>query len=276
LKEWARKKFEEFSEWEEQDNNGRTYNAYEKPGQEILSILIKTWRMEDEIEGSTPQATLEEFYLLQEKQLERYFRYFKHDRELTPFDCKGHEYLKIPENKEVTITGQTAFSDDGLLTHDWLRALLDKFRQDDVLDGEVEMDCSQNSPVCDANAKNLEGPSIQNVESELEGLQIEDESIISSSKTTNTIERSTAGTESSSLLIRDSVILETNETDTMGSPSVEQSNSWGDDSPSLLESSPIGKEVLATENEGKYTTLEELADILLRRLLDATGITASP
>jgi hypothetical protein len=251
LKEWARKKFEEFSEWEEQDNNGRTYNAYEKPGQEILNILIKTWRMEDEIEGSTPQTTLEEFFLLQDKKLENYFRYFKHDKELTPFDCRGHEYLKIPENKEATITGRTAFGDDGSLTHDWLRALLDKFRHDDVLDGEGEMDCSQNTPVCDVNAKDLEGPSTQNVESELEGLQVEDESIISSSKTTNTIERPTAGTRSSSLLIRDPVILETNETDTMGSPLVEQGNSGVDDSPSLLESSPIGKEVLATESEGE-------------------------
>lgn len=101
-----------------QNNNYITYSAYEKQGKEILRTLTEIWNMEDETQDNTPPATLDEIYLLQDKKLEKDFRYFKHDKELTPFTCKYHEYLKIPENKENAIPGQTAFGDDGSLTHD--------------------------------------------------------------------------------------------------------------------------------------------------------------
>ena len=217
LIEWARTKFEDYSTWEKQDNNARTYNAYPKPGLELLKILTNTWKMKDEMEDDTPTATMDKFYLLQNKKLEKYFRQFKHDRELTPFICTGHEYLKVLDNKEVATISQTPFRDDGLLTHDWLRALLDKFKEDDIQDGESETHGSQTPPLCDSNSTNLEGRSIQNAESESESLQIWDKSIICSSKTANATKGSIAETEPGSLLTRDPTILETNETDALES-----------------------------------------------------------
>jgi len=124
---WIDRMLKEYEEWEGKYNATERFGSYKRPGQELLKIIKKASKINEDKEKLSQDAKQDAFTKI-EGELAGLYDKHKPDKELARLVCSGHEYIEVHDKNTMTDSERAHFDTDGKLTAKWLSELLDSYQ----------------------------------------------------------------------------------------------------------------------------------------------------
>ena len=138
IAEWVYKKLKAYEDWEKTYNETGRFDTYERPGQTFLKIIENARKLVNEIDKGEAGNTSKNQMSKIGEELAELYREHRPDKEMANFICSGHDYMEVRDKSTIEDVDKKCFGTDWKLTNEWLSALLEFYKDD-----EIEMEAAE-------------------------------------------------------------------------------------------------------------------------------------